>query len=114
MTDTKVQNTLLNSNDTLVVSEGMDHEAIKKALAEKGLTLTAAAKSMSRSYRTLLRITKREAKSIYVSNALAALIDKPVEDVFPELKGSSKKLKTSEIDVIHARNKLIDMNIYAA
>ncbi|WP_178860761.1 helix-turn-helix domain-containing protein [Thiomicrorhabdus cannonii] len=63
----------------------MNHEEIKSALAERGYTLSAACEAMGRSYVQFYNVTNRSSKSFYIANSIAVLIDKPVEEVFPDI-----------------------------
>ncbi|MEA1989011.1 helix-turn-helix domain-containing protein [Thiomicrorhabdus sp. Kp2] len=63
----------------------MNHDEIKSALAERGYTLAAACEVMGRSYIQFYNVTNRAAKSFYIANSIAVLIDKPVEKVFPDI-----------------------------
>lgn len=62
----------------------MDHQEIKAALAEKGFSLKAASQAMNRSYLQLYNTTKRKAKSKYVAQSIAVLLDTSVAEVFPD------------------------------
>lgn len=93
----------------------MTHDQIKQALADKGYSLAAAAKTMDRSYLQLYTTTTRKAKSRYVATALAILLDKPVLDVFPEYPEYGEvKVNTAQEVIDKGREKLIDAGLMSA
>ena len=93
----------------------MTHEDIKKALSGQGLSLAAAARAMKRSYLHLYNITTRKAKSRYVANSLAVLLDLPVAEVFPDIPEYSKpKNMTSEKAIVKGQRKLIESGLLSA
>ena len=91
----------------------MDHNEIKTALRSRGYTLAAACEAMNRSYVQFYNVTTRKAKSAYVAQAIALLLELPVEDVFPEMDGTSTVVKiTKNADLIAlAREKLIEAGL---
>lgn len=71
----------------------MDHTEIKAALRSRGYSLAAACEAMNRSYVQFYNVTTRKAKSAYVAQAIALLLDLPIKEVFPEMDGNSTSLK---------------------
>lgn len=93
----------------------MTHDQIKKALADKGLSLSAAAKAMDRSYLQLYTTTTRKAKSRYVANALAILLDIPVSKIFPDCpEYGEQKINVNQKAVDAGRAKLIEAGLMTA
>jgi hypothetical protein len=63
----------------------MTHEEITKALSEAGLSWRSAGAAIGRTGTMLSRVSQRDAVSRPVARALAVLIDRPVEEVFPDV-----------------------------
>lgn len=93
----------------------MTHDQIKKALADKGYSLSAAANAMDRSYLQLYTTTTRKGKSRYVANALAILLDKPVSELFPDRpEYGEAKVNTAQKAIDKGRAKLVDAGLMSA
>lgn len=93
----------------------MTHDQIKAALAERGYSLAAASEAMSRSYLQLWNTTTRKGKSRYVANSVAVLLDKSVEEVFPDCpEYSETKVNRSQKAIDKGRAKLIEAGLLSA
>ena len=73
----------------------MDKNQIKKALAEKGYDFSIVAHAIERSPSLISKVVARQARSRIVAMALAKAIDKPIQEVFPDVEEYHNPLPTS-------------------
>ncbi|WP_321276957.1 helix-turn-helix domain-containing protein [Thiomicrorhabdus indica] len=94
----------------------MKHEEIKSALAQRGYTLAAACETMDRSYVQFYNVTHRLAKSAYIAKAIAVLIDKTVEEVFPDVPQyhAHQQLPKDQKLIDSGKAKLIEAGLLSA
>ena len=75
----------------------MNHEQIKKALHEQGLSFAALAAATGRSYQSLTIVSQGKAKSRPSALIIASAIGKPVEEVFPNNPEYARPDKTNNV-----------------
>lgn len=63
----------------------MNHEQITEALSATGHSWGTAAESIGRTKTMLIRVSKRDATSRPVARALAVLLNRSTEEVFPDM-----------------------------
>ncbi len=94
----------------------MNHDEIKKALHDKGLTFTALAQASGKKYQTLTACSMRKAVSKPCALIIAAGLGMGVDDVFPDVeqyrKRSRLELTSGSLD--KAKEALEKANINVA
>lgn len=63
----------------------MNHNEIKKALRDAGLSFTSLAAATGRNPQNFSAVSKRDVKSRPTAMIIAAALEKPIEDVFPDI-----------------------------
>ncbi|WP_418608869.1 helix-turn-helix domain-containing protein [Pseudoalteromonas sp. US3C1013] len=71
----------------------MNHEEIKAAIYEKGYTLAMIAECINKHPSHISSIIHRRNTSSVIAKAIAKVIDKPVEQVFPDVPAYRCKQK---------------------
>lgn len=70
----------------------MDASEIKASLSTRGYSLSLIADAMERSPSLISKVVCRKATSIDVAKAIAKVIGKPLEEVFPDVPGYQRRL----------------------
>ena len=92
----------------------MDYEEIKKALDEQGYNVSTAAEVLNKSRSMITLVAQRKETSRIVAVGLSALIDRPVEEVFPDVPSYHEDPKAErERKVAEGREKLLAAGIAA-
>ncbi len=96
----------------------MNHDQIKKALHDKGLTFTALAKASGKKYQTLTACSMRKATSKPCALIIAAGLGMDVNEVFPDVEQykskSRKELTTGSLDKAKAALKKANLEVAVA
>lgn len=93
----------------------MNYQEIKQALDKQGYNVAAAAKVLGKTSSHINQVGQRKMKSRMVAIGLAALIEKPVEEVFPDIPAYHKDPKAErEKKVAAGREKLAAAGIHIA
>ena len=86
----------------------MNHQQIKKALNDKGLTFAALASATGRHYQSLTAVSSRTSQSKPAALIISAALGLPVEEVFPDIpKYSETTIRNKEQSVKRAKEILI-------
>jgi hypothetical protein len=93
----------------------MNYEEIKSALDERGYNVSAAAEVLGKSRTMLTLVAQRKETSRKVAVALAVLIDRPIEEVFPDVPAYHEDPKAErKRKVAEGRKKLLAAGIHCA
>lgn len=63
----------------------MDSQKIKMELAQRGFDFSMLAKALGKSPSLISKVASRKARSHAVAVAIAKALDRPIEDVFPDV-----------------------------
>jgi len=69
----------------------MDTDQIKKELAAKGFDFSMVANALDKSPSLVSKVAARKARSRMVAEALAKAIQRPIEEVFPDVPAYHSK-----------------------
>ncbi|RUO59422.1 helix-turn-helix domain-containing protein [Pseudidiomarina insulisalsae] len=64
----------------------MDSQKIKMELAQRGYDFSMLAKALGKSPSLISKVAARKARSYVVAQALAKALQRPVEEVFPDVE----------------------------
>jgi DNA-binding XRE family transcriptional regulator len=90
----------------------MNYGAIHQALKDCGYSWRVAAEAIGCTPQHLMNISARRSESQFVARALAALIGKEVEDIFPDIpRYQFNKQTLHDLKVLEAKNRLAESGI---
>ncbi|RUO56057.1 helix-turn-helix domain-containing protein [Pseudidiomarina homiensis] len=85
----------------------MDSQKIKMELAQRGFDFSMLAKALGKSPSLISKVASRKARSRSVAVALAKVLERPIEEVFPDVQDyyqgapqSGKERKQKERELI--------------
>lgn len=74
----------------------MNHDEIKKALNDAGLSFTSLAEATGRNPQNFSAVSRRKVLSRPAAMIIAAALQKPIEQVFPDIPQYAQPSKTSQ------------------
>ncbi|MDN7123312.1 helix-turn-helix domain-containing protein [Pseudidiomarina terrestris] len=85
----------------------MDSNKIKKELAQRGYDFSMLAKALGKSPSLISKVASRKARSQSVAAALAKALDRPIEEVFPDVESYHGAVVTSKEDREQKERELV-------
>lgn len=74
----------------------MEHQAIKEALQQKGVSFTAIAQVINKTPQAVTSVAARRTESQLIAMAIATALELPVGEVFPDIPRYAKKRETND------------------
>lgn len=85
----------------------MDSQKIKMELAKRGFDFSMLAKALGKSPSLVSKVAARKARSRTVALAMAKALDRPIEEVFPEVEAYHHGVPRSQHDRKQKERELI-------